>query len=189
MKLAARKRKFKLNLKKIKLCNNDDLENTADSLSNTSSVKTKSSPEGGKFNQTKLYQIEPNLFMSGYHSASDISILKEFNISHIINLTSQHCANLNTFHVTYSNFKLSDNSNFSLIPYFDTITNLIQEKINEGQKVLIHCKMGVSRAPSLIIAYLIKKKGMKYKEAFEFLYSINPKIAPNLGYLMQLQEL
>ena len=127
--------------------------------------------------------------MSGYPSAKDQCLIKKNAISHIINLTSQHCDNVYLGKIQYTNFKLSDNSSFNLLGEIDKIINKIDKKIQKGENVLVHCKMGVSRAPSIIIAYLIIKRGMSYNASFEWVLKINPKIAPNLGYLMQLQNL
>ena len=187
MKVNKRKKafKFRLKLKKITL-KDAECEDTADSLS----PKGESSPiPKGKFNQTEMFNILPQLFMSGYPSAKDQYLIKKNAISHIINLTSQHCDNVYLGKIQYTNFKLSDNSSFNLLGEIDKIINKIDKKIQKGENVLVHCKMGVSRAPSIIIAYLIIKRGMSYNASFEWVLKINPKIAPNLGYLMQLQNL
>ena len=189
MNLSKRRLKMKLKLKKITLSKEEDFEDTADSLSNYDSPKPDQSPKSGKFNQTKVYKINPNLFMSGYHSAADLKTLKQNQITHVINLTSQYCQNLHESFVSYSNFQLSDNSNFDLTPFLEEITKTIYQKIEQGQKVLVHCKMGVSRAPSVIIAFLIKQLRMDFYSAFNHVHQINSKISPNLGYLMQLQKL
>ena len=127
--------------------------------------------------------------MSGYISASDIKILKNEKITHIINLTAHQCENLHNNYVSYSNFELSDNSNFDLMPIIQEITEIIYNKTNKGINVLVHCRMGVSRAPSIIIAFLIKQFRMDFHSAFDHVFQINSKISPNLGYLMQLQKL
>ena len=189
MNLSKRRLKLKLKLKKITLSKDEDFEDTADSLSNYESPKPDKPLKSGKFNQTKLHKINQNLFMSGYHSAADLKTLKLNQITHVINLTSHYCENLHKTSVSYSNFQLSDNSNFDLTPFLEEITKTIYQKIEEGEKVLVHCKMGVSRAPSVIIAYLIKQMRMDFHSAFNFLHQINPKISPNLGYLMQLHKI
>lgn len=43
--------------------------------------------------------------------------------------------------------------------------------INEKIKVYIHCKNGHGRAPTLFIAYLIKKRGMDVEEAIKYVKS------------------
>jgi predicted protein tyrosine phosphatase len=45
--------------------------------------------------------------------------------------------------------------------------------------VLVHCNRGVSRSSSIIIAYLMKRKGLGLKEALEF-----TKVAAALALLL-----
>ena len=176
MKLRARK--FKL--KKIRLQKEPEVETTDTEGPMFFSVKPK---------RTDLYQITPNLFMSGYDSACDYKSLNHLGISHIINLTSKQCPNSNFSKIEYSSFSLSDNPEFDLKPYIDEILQIILAKMRQGKRVLVHCKMGISRAPSIIIAYLIKSVGMTYEKAFDYILNINSRVSPNLGYLMQLEEL
>ena len=171
-----RQRKFKL--KKIRLQKEPEVE-TSEPTS-LFCVKPK---------RSDLYQITPSLFMSGYDSACDYKSLNRSGISHIINLTSQQCPNSNFSEIEYSSFCLSDNPEFDLMPFIDEILGIIISKTRQGKRVLVHCKMGISRAPSIIIAFLIKSLGMTYEKAFDYLLKINSRVCPNLGYLMQLEDL
>lgn len=69
------------------------------------------------------------------------------------------------------------------------VTDKINEYINKGLKIVIHCHMGISRAPTMIIAYLIRFKKIGFEKAFDFLKSKSDVIDPNAGFLMQLHEL
>jgi len=55
-------------------------------------------------------------------------------------------------------------------------------------KVLIHCNKGISRAPTLGIAYLMKKFNWKFEEIFEYIKKIYPKADPNYGFIIQLMD-
>jgi len=44
--------------------------------------------------------------------------------------------------------------------------------LQKGHKVYVHCSMGVNRSPSIVIAYLIWKKGMSLAEAFNHVTNI-----------------
>ena len=189
MKLSERKKNLKFRLKKIRLCPKEDLEDTADSLSSQESSNIKTNSKPGKFNQLHFHQIFPSLFMSGYQSAQDLKRLKRKGISHVINLTAHYCPNLHLNDLTYSNFELSDTCNFDLTPFLNDIVDHIEQLISKGHKVLVHCKMGVSRAPSIIIAFLILRRKMNYTSAFDYVFTVNSKISPNFGFLMQLQNL
>lgn len=44
-------------------------------------------------------------------------------------------------------------------------TAFIHEWVTAGQKVLVHCQMGISRSPSFVIAYLIEYEEMSLRDA------------------------
>lgn len=55
-------------------------------------------------------------------------------------------------------------------------------------KVLVHCIMGISRSPTITIAYLMIKKGFRAKDAVEKIKRARD-IRPNNGFLKQLVQL
>ncbi len=48
---------------------------------------------------------------------------------------------------------------------------------------------GISRAPTVAIAYLIKFEAMGFDHAFDHVKRKSDKIDPNIGFLIQLQDL
>ena len=48
--------------------------------------------------------------------------------------------------------------------------------------MLIHCAYGVSRSPSIVIAYLMKKYKIDFDEAEHFVKRKRPEIRPNEGF-------
>ncbi|ESO11289.1 hypothetical protein HELRODRAFT_91497, partial [Helobdella robusta] len=57
-----------------------------------------------------------------------------------------------------------------------------------GGKVLVHCQAGVSRSPTICLAYLIRVFRLNLDSAFTFLKSRRPIINPNLNFMTQLVE-
>jgi protein phosphatase slingshot len=57
----------------------------------------------------------------------------------------------------------------------------------EGSKVLVHCKMGVSRSASVVIAYAMKAYNWHFKEAFEYVKQKRSCIKPNASFISQLE--
>lgn len=55
-----------------------------------------------------------------------------------------------------------------------------------GQAVLVHCKMGVSRSASTVIAFLMKQQGWTLDEALNHVRERRPIVQPNEGFLKQL---
>jgi protein-tyrosine phosphatase len=57
-----------------------------------------------------------------------------------------------------------------------TGTSLINESIVNGNAVYVHCKNGHGRSPTMIVAYLVRFKGMSIPEAIDFVKSKRPEI-------------
>lgn len=62
-------------------------------------------------------------------------------------------------------------------------------KAGESQKkILIHCQAGISRSPTIVIAYLMWKLGMPYERAYAHVKRIRPFINPNPGFSETLKK-
>ena len=53
--------------------------------------------------------------------------------------------------------------------------------------MLVHCKMGVSRSASVVIAYAMKAYNWDFKEAFEYVKQKRNCIKPNSSFITQLE--
>lgn len=54
--------------------------------------------------------------------------------------------------------------------------------------VLVHCKQGVSRSASLVIAYVMHARRMSFNDAYALVKSKSPSITPNMSLIYQLLE-
>lgn len=57
----------------------------------------------------------------------------------------------------------------------------------QGTRVLVHCKMGVSRSAATVIAYAMKQYGWSLEQALRHVQELRPIVRPNPGFLRQLQ--
>ena len=57
---------------------------------------------------------------------------------------------------------------------------------DDSGAVLVHCKAGVSRSVSCIIAYLIRYRDYTYGSALALLKNKRPRAQPNSGFSTQL---
>ena len=81
---------------------------------------------------------------------------------------------------------IRDEKNFDLFSYFDK-ANLFLNKVRlQGAIILVHCKYGISRSVSFIIAYLVKYFGFNVNSALRYLKNKRTQICPNEGFLTQL---
>ena len=79
---------------------------------------------------------------------------------------------------------------FSLRDYDDTkfklcsqpVIDLLHMLISNGCKVYIHCHLGVSRAPTIVVAYLIKYHGYSLIDAVEYVKKQRNMVQPMVNY-------
>jgi len=68
----------------------------------------------------------------------------------------------------------------------DTVTTVNSD--HQGC-VLVHCMAGISRSSTIVIAYLIVRRGWSFEKAYEHVRTARPTIRPNDGFMQQLKEL
>lgn len=79
--------------------------------------------------------------------------------------------------------------NSDIVPDLLRLVKLIDEKVTQGKRVLVHCQCGVSRSASLVVAYgLYKDPTMSVQEAYDAVKKRSKWIGPNMNLIMQLQE-
>ena len=79
--------------------------------------------------------------------------------------------------------------NTDIVPDLNGLVKVIDERVQQGKKVLIHCQCGGSRSASLIVAYgLYKNPSITVQEAYDAVKRRSKWIGPNMSLIMQLQE-
>lgn len=133
--------------------------------------------------------IEPNLYLSGEKEASCIETLRKYKITHILTINDYPLTSNVKDKLSYMTVKficLPDMCSSDLLSYFDETYEYIRNGLFKGA-VLVHCRMGVSRSATIVIAYLMKKYGIGYREALEKV-RVKRCVYPNMGFATQLQR-
>ena len=132
-------------------------------------------------------KITESIFLGKSNSAQNLDVLQELGITHILMVGYDLEAKFPK-QITYTHLEMDDKEGVNIQVYFDTACDFIDEAINSGGKILIHCHAGVSRSASIVIAYLIKQKKISYEEAREICRQGRPCINPNRGFVEQLRH-
>lgn len=88
----------------------------------------------------------------------------------------------------YSTFFLMDSGKEDLYSFIYFIIEIIEGVKNEGGKVFLHCKQGVSRSISFAIAYVMYHDLLSFADAFSFVKKQRKVAVPNLYFRAQLKE-
>ena len=134
-----------------------------------------------------MKELWPNLWLGPLTSASDLSLLHSHSITHIL-IAANELQPLFPTHFTYFSFPLEDTTAQSLGPYLVPACQYIEKALAEGGIVLVHCRAGVSRSASIVLAYVMKAGQMRLKEAINMMQSKGACIGPNPSFLNELKR-
>ncbi|KAL8737371.1 MAG: hypothetical protein Q9181_001746 [Wetmoreana brouardii] len=69
------------------------------------------------------------------------------------------------------------------------LCELIDRRVQDGKRVLVHCQCGVSRSASLVVAYgLYKNPELSVQQAYDAVKDRSRWIGPNMNLIYQLNE-
>ncbi|XP_034239693.1 protein phosphatase Slingshot isoform X2 [Thrips palmi] len=131
-------------------------------------------------------EIFDHVYLGSEWNASNLEELQKNGVNHILNVTRE-IDNFFPGMFNYLNVRVLDDEKTDLLKHWDNTFKYITRARKEGSKVLVHCKMGVSRSASVVIAYAMKAYNWDFKKAFEFVRQKRTCIKPNTSFISQLE--
>eukprot|EP01120_Amphizonella_sp_Union-15-10_P010402 TRINITY_DN414_c0_g1_i1.p1 TRINITY_DN414_c0_g1~~TRINITY_DN414_c0_g1_i1.p1 ORF type:complete len:169 (+),score=17.97 TRINITY_DN414_c0_g1_i1:68-574(+) len=127
------------------------------------------------------------LYVGSRGAASNEELLKDHGITHILNVSGSQQRFPGKF--TYMNLTLVDKPDFNISEFFNEASEFIETARKQGKKILVHCTGGVSRSPTIALAYLVISRNLSLKDALMEIGSRKPNLNPNRGFCAQLLDL
>ncbi len=131
-------------------------------------------------------EIIPNPWLGNYSHAYSAISSNIYKFNHIFNIGVIKKSALPFAPHTYIDVEDTIDNDISV--HFPTVTEHIHQKLDEGCIVYVHCYVGMSRSPTIIIAYLIRYHGMELKEALDFVKDKRKMSNPNIAFRCQLAK-
>mmetsp|Transcript_64901 Transcript_64901/g.193428 ORF Transcript_64901/g.193428 Transcript_64901/m.193428 type:complete len:366 (-) Transcript_64901:95-1192(-) len=135
-------------------------------------------------------QILPCLYLGGVQAVADTQSVVEQGIRAVCCCcrelefpSSDWCQDLVYFRVD-----VEDMGAEPIDLYFPEAAEFIHSWVSREQPVLVHCRAGVSRSASVVIAYLIAYQGYTLHDAFFLVRSHRSIVTPNLGFMEKLGD-
>ncbi len=132
--------------------------------------------------------IKPWLYVGARVDVNDEKILERYGVTQVINLSANNGAS-EFKKIKFSDYAIDDAVDAPISDFFEEITEKIESERLAGGISIIHCEMGISRAPTMAIAYLMITEQISVNKAFEELYSVRNIINPNFGFCLVLSSL
>ncbi|XP_013890132.1 dual specificity protein phosphatase 18 isoform X2 [Austrofundulus limnaeus] len=132
-----------------------------------------------------LSQVTPTLFLSGADAPFNAALMSQKGITLIVNATLDHAF------PTYPGVEcvrvpVCDLPSSRLGEHFERVAERIHG--NHAGSTLVHCAAGRSRSPALVMAYLMRFRGVTLCQAHRWVLKSRPFICLNAGFWEQLLQ-
>ncbi|KTF78478.1 hypothetical protein cypCar_00028662 [Cyprinus carpio] len=135
----------------------------------------------------KATLIFDHLYLGSEWNASNLEELQETGVGYILNVTRE-IDNFFPGTFCYHNVRVYDDETTDLLAHWNDTYNFIVKAKKNQTKCLVHCKMGVSRSASTVIAYAMKEYGWSLEKAYDFVKQKRSITRPNASFMRQLAE-
>ncbi|XP_037534455.1 protein phosphatase Slingshot homolog 2 [Nematolebias whitei] len=132
-------------------------------------------------------EIFDHVFLGSEWNASNLEELQNSGVRYILNVTRE-IDNFFPGMFEYHNIRVYDEEATNLLEYWNDTYKFITKAKKAGVKCLVHCKMGVSRSASTVIAYAMKEYGWDLDTAFDYVKERRAVTKPNPSFMKQLEE-
>lgn len=134
--------------------------------------------------------LPSSLYLGPCSSASSPSFLNSNSINNVLSIGITPSPKVDG--VTYHRLGLKDAIRSSVKTTIESAIKTIGDalKSNKGRgRILVHCSAGVSRSPTIVVAYLMKHRNMSLRTALGHVVRIRPQVSPNPGFIEQLKDM
>uniref|UniRef100_H3A1V8 Protein phosphatase Slingshot homolog 1 n=1 Tax=Latimeria chalumnae TaxID=7897 RepID=H3A1V8_LATCH len=135
----------------------------------------------------KASLIFDHVYLGSEWNASNLEELQDAGVGYILNVTRE-IDNFFPGLFAYHNIRVYDEEATDLLAYWNDAYHFIAKAKKNHSKCLVHCKMGVSRSASTVIAYAMKEFGWSLEKAFNYVKEKRSITRPNAGFMRQLAE-
>ncbi|KAL4640189.1 dual specificity protein phosphatase 5 [Arapaima gigas] len=139
------------------------------------------------YDQGKPVEILPFLYLGSAYHASRQDYLNDLHITALLNVSRRETEPPKG-HFNYKWIPVEDSHTADIHSHFQEAIEFIDGVKQAGGKVLVHCEAGISRSPTICMAYIMKTKRLQLEEAFDFIKQKRTLISPNFGFMGQLLQ-
>ena len=136
--------------------------------------------------------VEANIHLgSAPNTQEDIARLKQLKVSALICLQSdqdlasrnvywpQLCGWYESSKIAYSRFPMQDFNEQDLANNIEPVVVELNQYLQAGHSVYVHCNSGIFRAPTAVLGYLCVVQKMSVEEAMRQLRIARPVVSPS----------
>ncbi|KAG7524004.1 dual specificity protein phosphatase 12 [Solea senegalensis] len=133
--------------------------------------------------------VDPGVYIGAAADLNDTQALADANITHILSVDSVDPAPLTPAGDDVFRRKwvcVSDEATSDLLSHMNDCNLFLQEAVDGGGAVIVHCQAGRSRSATVVTAYLMRRHKLGFSEAYHRLKTVKQDVQVNSGFEEQL---
>ncbi|XP_034753572.1 dual specificity protein phosphatase 5 [Etheostoma cragini] len=151
------------------------------------SLSEKLSHRKPDYDQGKPVEILPFLYLGSAYHASRQDYLSDLHITALLNVSRRDLQPAKG-HYNYKWIPVEDNNMADISSHFQEAIDFIDHVMQSGGKVLVHCEAGISRSPTICMAYIMRTQQLRLDAAFDIIKQRRAVISPNFSFMGQLLQ-
>ena len=128
-------------------------------------------------------QITETIYLGNIDAAFNKKKLKQLGIKKVLTVMSAFGNHYSHHEFIHKSIDVDDDFRTNIICHFKECISFIEGK----DKIFVHCAAGMSRSPTIVIAYIMWKKKLRLNEAIKFVKEKRSIISPNDNFMNQLK--
>jgi protein-tyrosine phosphatase len=138
-----------------------------------------------------MSEILPGLWLGNIDDAKSHIFLRAIKATHILNCAEEFHGNLTaaTLGICVKRIPMIDEEDSSSLQQITEAAQILDLWYSPFNSVLVHCAAGVSRSPTVVMAWLILYRRYTYDQAYTLVVKKRNFIRPNPFYILLLKSL
>ena len=133
--------------------------------------------------EDEIDQITETIFLGNIDAAFNKKKLKQLGIKKVLTVMSAFGNHYSPHEFIHKSIDVDDDFRTNIICHFKECISFIEGK----DKIFVHCAAGMSRSPTIVIAYIMWKRKLRLNEAIKFVKEKRSIISPNDNFMNQLK--
>eukprot|EP00918_Siedleckia_nematoides_P019911 GHVU01042413.1.p1 GENE.GHVU01042413.1~~GHVU01042413.1.p1 ORF type:complete len:413 (-),score=69.09 GHVU01042413.1:232-1470(-) len=130
-------------------------------------------------------EIIPRVWLGNFRAANDVDFMDANDVTHVVVCIPGEPRRPDRF--AYKVVPVDDSPDCDISKHFDAAADFIDDCLEATSgALLIHCGAGLSRAPTILTAYLMRTARITALDALAFVRRRRQQAMPNNGFLTQL---
>lgn len=139
--------------------------------------------------------IPQKLYLGDQRQACDEAVLANLQITHLVDASGERSSEKAavSLGIGYLPIRVNDNVAANIYQHFEQTNQFISDALDTGTKengrVFVHCRAGISRSTTILLAYLMHSKRVQsLRDGFRITLLERPFVCPNEAFRQQLRD-